>query len=235
MKKRKDIVSSLANTIIERPIPFDIDGERFCLYPPTLGKVYLLSGTLESAGIMRPVFKDSYTETLRICSVNREQVGRILSISTFRDKYDLLDEHKVGERTRFFTDKLLTEELAKLFSMAMSFDNAEEFEKHYGLDREQVLRQRIMREKGKDGSISFGGLTPWGGMIDFACKRYGWTLDYVLWGISFTNLQMLMADAITSVYLTKEERKRMNIPDDTTFINADDPKNIDRIKSMNWD
>lgn len=120
MKKRKDIVSSLANTIIERPIPFDIDGERFCLYPPTLGKVYLLSGTLESAGIMRPVFKDSYTETLRICSVNREQVGRILSISTFRDKYDLLDEHKVGERTRFFTDKLLTEELAKLFSMAMS-------------------------------------------------------------------------------------------------------------------
>lgn len=235
MKKGKDIASSVADAIIERPIQFVIDGERFSLYPPTLGKIYVLNGAIEKAGITKPVFRDSYTETLRICSVNREPVGRILAISTFREKEDLMDEYSVNQRARFFTDKLSTEELAKLFSMAMSYDNAEVFEKYYGLDREQMLRQRIMREKGKDGSISFGGLTPWGGIIDFACKRYGWTLDYVLWGISFTNLQMLMADAITSVYLTKEERKRLNIPDDTTFINADDAGNIDRIKSMNWD
>ena len=44
-----------------------------------------------------------------------------------------------------------------------------------------------------------------------------------------------MADAITSVYLTDEEKKEARIPNDRTFINADDPENMAKIKAMKWD
>lgn len=72
-------------------------------------------------------------------------------------------------------------------------------------------------------------------MIDTACQRYGWTFEYVVWGISYANLQLLLADSVTSIYLSDEERKRVNIPQDRDIINADDPANMAKIKAMKWD
>ena len=57
-------------------------------------------------------------------------------------------------------------------------------------------------------------------------------MDYVMWGISYANLKMLMADAITTVYLSEDERKKLNIYDDSEVINADDPKNRDLMRRM---
>ena len=57
-------------------------------------------------------------------------------------------------------------------------------------------------------------------------------MNYVVWGISYTNLRMLMADSISTVYLTADERKLLNIFDPKERINADDPKNRELIKSM---
>lgn len=71
----------------------------------------------------------------------------------------------------------------------------------------------------------------YGLLIDFACQRYGWTMDYVLWGISYVNLNMLFADAITTVYLSEEERKKLG-RGDGEVINADDPRNRDLIRRM---
>ena len=57
-------------------------------------------------------------------------------------------------------------------------------------------------------------------------------MEYVVWGISYANLQMLMADSITSVYLSPEERKKLGITDNLEIINADDPKNRDLILGL---
>ena len=40
----------------------------------------------------------------------------------------------------------------------------------------------------------FGGKTIWGTLIDAACERYGWTFDYVVWGISYNNLTLMLKD-----------------------------------------
>ena len=56
-----------------------------------------------------------------------------------------------------------------------------------------------------------------------------------MWGISYANLIMLKADAVTSVYLTDEERKEARIKTGRTFINADDPANAAIIKALNFD
>lgn len=59
----------------------------------------------------------------------------------------------------------------------------------------------------------------WGGLLDVVLQKYHWTLDYLLWGISYINVQMLLADSISTT--TEEET-----------IDADDPRNRDAIKDM---
>lgn len=36
--------------------------------------------------------------------------------------------------------------------------------------------------------------SPWGYRGEI-CKTYGWTYDYLLWGISWVNVQLILADA----------------------------------------
>ena len=43
---------------------------------------------------------------------------------------------------------------------------------------------------------------------------------------------MMLADSVTTMYLTKEERQKMNVSTDGIYINADDPKNAQLIASM---
>jgi len=61
--------------------------------------------------------------------------------------------------------------------------------------------------------------SPWG-MLDHLCEKKGWTLEYVLERISWTNIQMMIADKIQYIEKSemvvkvsksglKEHRKRM--------------------------
>lgn len=72
----------------------------------------------------------------------------------------------------------------------------------------------------------------YGQIIDAACERYGWTFDYVLWGISLINLQMMLADKVSSVYLTDDENKRLHIVKSANVIDGDNPENAARIREM---
>jgi len=56
-------------------------------------------------------------------------------------------------------------------------------------------------------------------LIDVVLQKYHWTYDYLLWGISYQNVQMLLADNMSTT--TEEE-----------VIDADDPNNRERIKEM---
>lgn len=104
--------------------------------------------------------------------------------------------------------------------------------RHFGIDKENTERKRIAKVKKDNSSISFGGNSTYGTMIDFACQRYGWTFDYVVWGISYINLRMLMADAITTVYLSSDEMKQLGISGSEEIIDAGNPKNRERIKAL---
>ncbi len=66
----------------------------------------------------------------------------------------------------------------------------------------------------RGGADSFyGGRSIWG-EIDGIASRYGWSYDYILWGISHANLRMMMADAIRTDYKAgKTENKDNGIPD----------------------
>lgn len=122
--------------------------------------------------------------------------------------------------------------MATLFFTVITNTDLQDFIKHFGLDREIENRRKIAKVRNKDHVVTFGGNSIFGGLIDFACSRYGWTMDYVVWGINLTSLQMLFYDHTDSVCLTKEEWKAAHLKEGGAVINADDPANMKLIKSI---
>ena len=41
-------------------------------------------------------------------------------------------------------------------------------------------------------------------MLDSIVSRYHWTLEYILWGISWVNLHLMIRDSITFDYRSKD-------------------------------
>lgn len=233
MEDRELLEMNIADTIIERPIGFSVGKRNFFIYPPTLGKTYLLARLFKSLDADDKVIATNpYLEAMRLSQAKKEAVCRILAYHTFNRKSDILNNAKVEQRAKILEKNLDSEELATVLVLILSGDNTEEFIRYFGIDKERAEKDRIYRIKDSKGSISFGGKSTYGTLIDFACQRYGWTMDYAVWGISYANLKMLMADAITTIYLSEDERKKLNIHDDSEVINADDPKNKELIRRM---
>ena len=81
--------------------------------------------------------------------------------------------------------------------------------------------------------VSFGGRSVYGSLIDYACQRYGWTMQYVVWGISYANLQMLIADALNTAYLNDDEMRKLGVQNgDCQVLDGDDPQNAALIRQL---
>lgn len=232
-EENKDIEMNIADTMMEKPIGFKIMRRHFYLYPPCLGKVHLISRLIYQLGIdMKVLELNPYFESMRLSREKKDIVCRILSYHTFKKKCDIQNENKVKGRSYFFYKTLDYKELAQIFMVVLTWEDVNSYIKFLGIDKEQAVKKKIMDYKNKKSStLSFCGKSVYGTLIDWACQRYGWTFDYVVWGISYANLQMLMADSITSIYLSEEEKKELKIYD-SEIIDAGDPRNRERIREM---
>lgn len=228
---------NIADTVMERPYGFQIGKRRFYLYPISLGKTYLISRLVDNLEMNYDIIKSNpYIEALRLCQNKREIVCRLLSYHTINKKEELFDSSIVNRRFCFFQKNLSNEEMAQLLVMVLTNDNVDTFIKHLGIDRERKELAKISKiKKEKGNSITFGGKSIFGSLILPACEKLNMTPQQIVWDISYSFLRMLMADAITSVYLTDEEKKEARISDGRTFINADDPESVAKIMAMKWD
>lgn len=228
----KQIEINVSDALTETPVRFRIGKRDFSIYPPTLGKTQMLKKLYLELDINAGLLAlNPLAETMRVCKEYPDIVCRIISYSTFADRKNLLNVEKVYQRASFLKDNTSVEDLATILSVIFSSDKTEEFIKYFGIDADREQKARIGKIKGEGSSLTFGGKSIYGLLIDFACQRYGWTMDYVLWGISYVNLNMLFADAITTVYLTDEERRQFG-KGGGTVVNADDPGNKDLVRKM---
>lgn len=235
-KKDINIETNIADTIMERPIGFRIGNRRFFLYRPTLGKTFLLTRWMKKLDANVNILSiNPYVEALRLCKEKKEVVCRIIAYHSLRKKIDILDEEKVSSIQGIFMKELDDKELSQLLITVSTWDETEGYIRYLGLDKERVLREKIAKYKNDGNNISFGGLSTYGALIDFACSRYGWSVDYVVWGISYANLKMLIADCTSSIHLTKEEQKELHISADREIISGDDIRNMKKIMAMKWD
>ncbi len=242
-----DIDLNIDDAFLDKPYCFTLEikerSERhFCLYPASIGKLHILKRQLDALALNTKLFAaDQHAEALRVASLKREEVARVIAYSTLRKKDDILNSKLVADRTALFVKYASVEDLAVLLILILTRDNVEAYKAKLGITEEQERMRRVIEHKTKvqktKNDFSFGGKTAYGTLIDTACERYGWTYDYVVWGISHVNLQLLLADRIHNIYLSDEELKKMPrslISDRKDVIRGDDPRNKERIRSMNW-
>ena len=203
----------ISNVMLDVPHWFDVEGQHFAFFPPTLGKVRINAQLMEDIGVSAEY--NGIIEDLRLISKHRKEVCTLIAYNTFDKKEEVLNYPLVSERADFFMKHLKDKDIALLFQLLVQFvviNKIPEYIKFLGIDEDKQLMQRVQRAKKNNNTYVFGGKTLYGALIGSAIEKYHWTYDYVLWGISFINLQMLLADAITSIYLTDEERKGLPSP-----------------------
>ena len=237
MGKDKSIENGLADIIMERPFGFKVGERQFYLYPMTLGKSYLLSRIIESLDVNKNLLSSNpYAEAIRLCSLNKDSVVRIIVYNTLNSKHDIFNDELVNERIKFFADSLDEKELAELLSIVLSSDDIGKYTKYLGIDRDRKSLEKVMHIKGENkNNIDFFGNSIMGTLIIPACEKLNMTPSQIVWDISLPFLRLLLADCVTSVYLTDDERKKVHISTDRNFISGDDPRNMELIKSMKWD
>ena len=228
--------ADISDVLIERPISFSIKNKRFMLYHPTLGKLQLMTRLFDVIGLGRLKPNDDiYYFSFSVANTKRDECLRLIAYSTLPEN-ECLDEGRVRKRIESF-GSLDTEDIATILITVFTIDKTEEIMHYFGMDEEAKRLEKVSKIKSKSskGSLSFGGKSIWGSLIDAACERYGWSYQYVLWGISYSNLRLLLADQIRTLFLTDEERKKAHIPADGRIIKGDDAKAMEQfIKTQNW-
>lgn len=218
--------------LTETPICFRTkDGRELRLYQPTLGKARILRPMYESLGIMGGVKLQDIAQAM---GDNRDTICQILAIHSLNKSSEVLDPFKVEERAALFS-ALDDSDIVTLYTATTTWPTYEGVAASLGILAETERKARISSVKDTTGSVPVGGVSIYGQLIDGAMERYGWSIQYALWGISLVNLQLLMSDISTSIYLSKEELKKVSPTDRTRksdIINGDDPRNMAKIAAL---
>lgn len=230
------INDTLADAVMARPREFSIGKKRFCLWSPSLGMSMMIERHIASLGIdMAIMERNPSLESLRLAAAKKDDVCHLLSILTFRTFESLSDSALIQRRASMFAKNLTTEEIAQLLLVALNEPRPEVLMKESGILQEQQEMSRIAAHKNKDGhTMSFCGKTIYGTLIDAACAKYGWTKEYVIWGIDLLSLRMMLADAINTVYLSDEDMKALSISNTKHEVYGMTQDDINRLKAMDW-
>lgn len=234
--KDERINELIEDAIMECPIQVRVHGRELVFYPPSLGKLMLVRRLLASLGINEEYLRfNANLEVLRLVSEKKDIASRIIAYYTAKTKAEVFDTAHIDKIAKFIAKNADEKALATMLSIVLA-DNTARYMSHLGIKKELDRFRRASNVKtSEDGqNVNFCGTSLYGQIIDYACERYGWTMEYVVWGISYTNLQMLMADSVKSLYMTKDDMRKAHISGGAR-ISADDSGNNELIKSMKWD
>lgn len=237
MEQDRDIMLELQDAIMEKPYCFTVNDKYFYIYPVSLGKSFLLSNLLQSLCLDTDNLRiDPALEILKAVQKRKDIACQIVAICTARNKNEVFNAKLMSNRAEYFKQNTSDTDLTEVIMLLFSYDKVQLFTEYLGLDKEQKEQAKIAKLKNDKGSsITYGGKSTYGSLIGIACEKYGWTVDYAVWGISYVNLRMIIADSINSVYLTDEERKKAHIVTDQEIVDMNNPNDSwALIKSMNW-
>lgn len=222
---RSNITERLNAVAISRPRQFTVCGKSFSIHPQTLGKAlvmasYMAELKMQNAAIgMLPA-----AEAVMLCLAQPDVVCTILALSCTSSRDEVLNADAVAENADFMRDNLSVEDMASLLLLVFQEERAEELMELSGIKEEQHQFARVSRRTASGKTVTYGGVTIFGQLIDAACQRYSWTFDYVMWGVPMVVLKLMLADAVTSTYLSEEEAKRLHLEDrndNKQIINAE--------------
>ena len=232
--RSKHIEYELADIITQKPHEIKVGRKLFRLYPVTLAKQLLLKRIMDGLSLDTEILEKSpYLEALRLAETNRKVCCHVLAIhATPNTCKDLHNSKAIAERRNVFS-KMTIEDIATLLIYVLTSDYTERMLHELGLDKEQKRMAEVVeikRENGKN-SLTFGGLTIFGSFIG-QLKELGYSDDEIIYEKGFTFLRLMLADKITSVYLTDEELQNVSTKAGGTLLDANDPASFEKLKSL---
>lgn len=220
--------------LLERRHEFKVHDALYTLYPPSLGITTMIKASLDGIGIdweslaTAPAFA-----LLPLIERRPMDCCRIIALATCRGRDEAMSSKVVDAKAKQIHKWLQPDEIMSLLIITITNNRVGEFLKESGIEKEGEKIRKVASYKKNDIPM-FGGKTLFGQLIDPACERYGWSYEYVVWGISYAALTALMADKVTSIILTDEEKK--NVPkhllETDDAINGDDPKNWAKVQQL---
>lgn len=212
MEDNKEIKKMFIDAITEAPIEFTLEDRHFCIYPKTFAANAMVGNIRELLEIdQRNVQLNPILECLRLCEDKRELVLRVLAICTLRGK-QITSSYLMKKRMDFFDKHMEKSDMANLLLHCLQDDNQklQVLLQGLGIDDELKKKKAVMEaKKTSNSSIGFGGKTIMGSLFGWFSEKFGWTIDYITYGISYVNLLMMYYDHYDSVNLTEAEQKRI--------------------------
>lgn len=235
-KDAKILNEALADAVMDRPREFFIGRKRYCLWSPTLGVSLMLERHMQSIGIDTELMSSNPSiEILRLVHEKRYEICYILAILSFRSFIELSNGNTLERRAKTFAKSLTDDEIAQLVLVGLGNIDATQMIKLSGIEAERQEQSRISEIKNKDGHTKvFGGRTMYGALIDAACRAYGWSKEYVVWGIDLTSLRMMLADKVDSIYMSDDDMKQLGIHSTHNKKYGMTPDDIAKLKAMDW-
>ncbi len=226
----KELTSDMIDTLLGVANDIEIDGRKFTAGRATLGKMFLLQRAIKR---IHPdiTFEEGETNALYTMAglmqlannaERADDIYRIVALQLSNTRHELLNASYQEETKEYLKAHLTPTEVCTLFLNLKTFEDVSKYQDELGITTELMRMERVSKVKEAGGSVSFCGCSLWGTLIDQAAERYGWTLDYILWGITFANLQMLLADHPKTMYLTEKERKQAHVSTDRKRIDGND-------------
>lgn len=199
----------LADTILGKPHDFLVGEQRFCIWPVTLGKIFMLRPYMESLGTDRFTGPDPCASALQLVREKRELCATILAIHTLDNcRQSVLDIPEIKERTAFFSDEVGDEDLASLLVIILTSDRTRQVIDHLGLDKERERLEEALRVKRERNVLSFGGRSIFGGFIA-PLMEMGFSADEIIYELGYGFLRLMLMDKQVSLYMSDEEIQQM--------------------------
>ena len=229
-EEKFNIEQELTDVILGKPYKIAVgEGKEqrfFFFFPVTLAKKLWLQSLIESLCIdMKIMVKNPYLETLRIAHENKHTCCQILAYHTTPNtKKAFYDIDSIDKRREFFEENLGEEDIATLLVVIFTADKTKHLKIHLGLDKEQERMEKVMEVKRKHGknNIMFGGKSLCGTFIG-QLKEMGYSDDAILFRYGFSYLSLMLADKITSIYLSDEELNELPTSVGGTMLDGNDP------------
>lgn len=223
--------------LTERPHGFSVGERHFFLYPVTLGKMFAAQPLMERLGINTELLTANVSaEVLRLASEKRHECLEVICLHTCRTKEEVFDQ-EFHERRIEELSVMDASDIAVLLTVILTSDRTEQMVRHLKLDREHEDMRKVMDVKNRSdrNSYNFGGLTVYGSLIQ-PLLEMGLRWDEIMWERSYTNIRLLLADRVNSIYVTDDERKKIHITRDRHRIDGDDREAIMKaIASESWE
>lgn len=231
MEERDNV---FADIITERPYEFTVGRKHFRLYPVTLAKTFLLKQHIDGLSVNWGVLRiNPYVEALRLVEAERKRCCQILAIHTAPNTYkDLYNRQAMATRRNAFK-AMSAKDIATLLLYVLKSDKTDSVLKETGLEEERRRLQQTLAIKSDTSrnNMTFGGLTILGSFIA-PLMEMGFTHSEILYERSYSYLRLMLADKVTSLYLTDDEYGKLPPSVNPNILNGDDPESFGKLQSL---